>query len=79
MCKRNFRDKKRSQHGIYKSNTPYKKLSQRGMCKRSSRHMKRRHNGMCKSNTPYKNEASTGCVRETPQIKNPKTKPAWDV
>ena len=24
---------------------------------------------MCKRNSPDKNEASTGCVRETPQIK----------
>ena len=31
---------------------------------------------MCKRNFPHKNEASTGCVRETPQIK---MKPAWDV
>ena len=31
---------------------------------------------MCKRNSPDKNEASTGCVRETPQIK---IKPAWDV
>ena len=31
---------------------------------------------MCKRNSPDKNEASTGCVRETPQIK---MKPAWDV
>ena len=31
---------------------------------------------MCKRNTPDKNEASTGCVRETPQIKK---KLAWDV
>ena len=36
---------------------------------------------MCKRNSPDKNEASTGCVRETPQIKReretkakPKTK-----
>ena len=28
---------------------------------------------MCKRNSPDKNEASTGCVRETPPIKN-KTK-----
>ena len=27
---------------------------------------------MCKRNFPDKNEASTGCVRETPQIKNKK-------
>ena len=36
---------------------------------------------MCKRNSPdlkkRKKEASTGCVRETPQIK--KIKPAWDV
>ena len=25
---------------------------------------------MCKRNSPDKNEASMGCVRETPQIKN---------
>ena len=35
---------------------------------------------MCKRNVPdkkiKKEEASTGCVRETPQIK---IKPAWDV
>ena len=31
---------------------------------------------MCKRDSPDKNEASTGCVRETPQIK---IKPAWDV
>ena len=37
---------------------------------------------MCKRNSPAKNEASTGRVRETPQIKNKnkqKTKPAQDV
>ena len=31
---------------------------------------------MCKRNSPVKNEASTGYVRETPQIK---MKPAWDM
>ena len=31
---------------------------------------------MCKRNFPQKNEASTGCVRETPQVK---IKPALDV
>ena len=31
---------------------------------------------MCKRNTSQKNEASTGCVRETPQVK---MKSAWDV
>ena len=31
---------------------------------------------MCKRNSPDKTEASTGCVRETPQIK---FKPAWEV
>ena len=30
---------------------------------------------MCKRNSPHENEASTGCVRETAQIK---IKPAWD-
>ena len=30
---------------------------------------------MCKRNSPDKNEGSTGCLRETPQIK---IKPAWD-
>ena len=48
---------------------------------------------MCKRNYPDKNEASTGCVRETPEIKikrnqhgmckrnslDKKTKPARDV
>ena len=46
---------------------------------------------MCKRNSPDKWETSTGCVRETPQIKNEdsmgcvretrqiKMKPAWDV
>ena len=47
---------------------------------------------MCKRNSPDKNEASTGCVRETPQVKRNKYgvwkrnspdyyffKPAWDV
>ena len=32
--------------------------------------------GMCKRNSPDKNEASTGCVRETPEIK---MKPARNV
>ena len=31
---------------------------------------------MCKRNSPDKNEASTGCVRETPQIK---IKSAWEM
>ena len=31
---------------------------------------------MCKRNYPDKNEASTGCVRETPEMKK---KPARDV
>ena len=31
---------------------------------------------MCKRTSPGKNEASTGCVRETHQVK---IKPAWDV
>ena len=37
---------------------------------------------MCKRNSPDKNEASTGCVRETPQMKNKqqqKKKAAGDV
>ena len=46
---------------------------------------------MCKRNSPDKKEASMGCVRETPQIKNEartgcvretphrKINPAWDV
>ena len=49
---------------------------------------------MFKKNSPNKNEANTGCVRETPQIKNNnkkarvgyvretphrKVNPAWDV
>ena len=29
---------------------------------------------MCKRNSPDKNEASTGCVRETPQIKRERPK-----
>ena len=29
---------------------------------------------MCKRNSPDKNEASTGCVRETPQIKRERQK-----
>ena len=29
---------------------------------------------MCNKNSPDKNEASTGCVRETPQIKTEKRK-----
>ena len=33
---------------------------------------------MCKRNSPDKNKASTGCVRETPQIKN-KMKPVWEL
>ena len=37
---------------------------------------KKSQNGIYKRNSPYKNEASTGCLRETPQIK---MKPAWDV
>ena len=40
---------------------------------------------MCKINSPHKYEASTGCVRETPQIKKERKtkekekKPACDV
>ena len=39
---------------------------------------------MRKRNSPDKNKASTGCVRETPQIKKKKSKKkkkkkAWDV
>ena len=43
---------------------------------------------MCKRTSPHKNETSTGCVRETPQIKRKekkkkrekkKKKLAWDV
>ena len=36
---------------------------------------------MCKRNSADKNEASTGSVRETPQIKKKKKrkKPAWDM
>ena len=33
---------------------------------------------MCKRNSQDKNEASTGCVRETTQIKI-KMKPAWEL
>ena len=63
MCKRNSPDKvrerenkqKRCQHGICKRNSPDKKRSQHRMCKR---------------NTSDKNEPSTGCITETPPIKN---------
>ena len=38
---------------------------------------------MCKRNSPHKYEASTGCVRETPQIKTEgkkkEKKQSWDV
>ena len=58
------------------------------MCKRNSPDknnkklkIKKKH-GMCKRNPPHKYEASTGCVRETPQIKTEKRKKEkkkWDV
>ena len=60
------------------------------MCKRNSpdknkkNEKKKRKKGMCKRNSPDKNEASTGCVREIPQIikerkKKKKNKPTRDV
>ena len=46
-----------------------KKRSQLGMCKRNSPREKSNKQGMCKRNSPQKNKASAGCVRETPRIK----------
>ena len=47
------------------------------MCKRNSQDVKKKKakkHGTCKRNSPDKNEASTGCVRETPQMFKTKQK-----
>ena len=51
------------------------------MCKRNSPDKKKKKkrkpgHGVFKRNSPDKDETSTGCVRETPQIKRT---PTWDV
>ena len=46
------------------------------MCKRNSPDKKEASTGCVRETPQHKKEASTGCVRETPQIK---MKPAWDV
>ena len=48
---------------------PKEKSSKHGMCKRNSLDEKRSQHGMSKRNSPDEIEASTGCVRESPQIK----------
>ena len=48
-----------------KRNSPKKKLNQYGMCKRNSPDKKMK----IKSGAKKREEANTGCVRETPLIK----------
>ena len=57
---------------MYKRNSPDLEKKK----KKKKRKKKKTQLGICKRNSPDKNEASTGCVRETPQIK---MKPARDV
>ena len=63
--------KKRSQHGMCKTNSPHKNKVSMG-CVRETPQIKKRN----KSKTKNNNNKNMGCVRETSHIK---TKSAWDV